>query len=80
MPKALEVNGYQFRFYSNENDESPHVHVTKGDGNAKIWLEPEVLEEYSYGFKAQEKKFIRETALDKREDLIKAWDEHFKRK
>lgn len=80
MPKALEINGYQFRFYSNENDEPPHVHVTKGSGNAKLWLEPDVEEEYSYNFKVKERKFIRETTVEKKEALIKAWNEHFKKK
>ena len=56
MPTVLEINGYKFKFYSNENDEPAHVHITKADGNAKYWLIPEVVEEYSYGFNIRERK------------------------
>ncbi|MBS1979202.1 MAG: DUF4160 domain-containing protein [Bacteroidetes bacterium] len=35
MPTVLEINGYKFKFFSKENDEPAHVHVIKGDGNAK---------------------------------------------
>jgi len=31
--------GIRFYFYSNENNEPPLIHVSKGD---KIWLYPEV--------------------------------------
>ena len=48
MPTIFRENGYRFFFYSNEGDprEPAHVHVQKGSGEAKVWLEPEVeLEE-----------------------------------
>jgi len=32
------------------------VHVEKGEGSAKIWLEPNLEPKYFYEFKAQEKK------------------------
>lgn len=42
MPKALlDFLGYKFFFWSNENEEPPHVHVCKGDqtSNAtKFWI------------------------------------------
>ena len=47
MPKVLEINGYKFSFYSNENQEPAHIHINKGTGNAKYWLKPEIVEEYS---------------------------------
>jgi len=49
MPVVFLEKGYKFKFYSNENDEPAHVHVSKGDGSAKYWLEPDVEEVYSYG-------------------------------
>src|SRR5687768_10569650 len=54
MPKVFEINGYRFSFYSNENDEPPHVHINKGNGTAKYWLLPKIYEVYSYGFKLRE--------------------------
>ena len=29
-----------FFFYAEEGTEPPHVHVDKGDGSAKLWLQP----------------------------------------
>lgn len=49
MPVVFLEKGYKFKFYSNENDEPAHVHVSKGDCSAKYWLEPDVEEVYSYG-------------------------------
>lgn len=44
MPTVLTVEGFRFFFYSNENDEPPHVHVEKAEGTAKIWLSPVEVE------------------------------------
>jgi len=59
MPTILEINGYKFKFYSNENDEPPHVHISKADGSSKYWLEPIAEEVYSYGFTLRERRDIR---------------------
>ena len=46
-------NGYRFFFFSNENDEPMHIHVEKGEGSAKYWVDP-FEEVYSYGLKAKQ--------------------------
>lgn len=38
MPTLLRVESFRFFFFSNEGQEPPHVHVSKGDGVAKVWL------------------------------------------
>jgi hypothetical protein len=35
MPTVFYFNGYRFFFFSNENDESMHIHVEKAGGSAK---------------------------------------------
>lgn len=75
MPIVLRINGYIFWFFSNENNEPPHIHVKKGDGTAKWWLEPEIIEEYSYGFTVRERRDIKNIVQDKVEFLIKKWNE-----
>ena len=77
MPTVLEVSGYKFKFYSNENEEPAHVHVTKGDGNAKIWLLPAPSEEYSYNFMIRERRDIRRLVNQNYQTLIQAWNEYF---
>ena len=59
MPTILFIRGYYFKFFSNKNDEPAHIHITKGNGNAKYWLEPKIVEEYSYGFTVRERRDIK---------------------
>jgi hypothetical protein len=77
MPTVLVIRGYKFKFFSNENDEPTHVHVTKGSGTAKIWLEPEVSVEYSYNFTVRENRDIEEIVKENLETLRKAWHDYF---
>ena len=77
MPTVLVTNGFRFKFYSNENNEPAHVHVIKGAAEAKWWLNPELKEEFSVGFKVQELRMIRELLKERRDELLEAWEEHF---
>ena len=77
MPTIFEQDGFKFRFYSNENDEPPHVHVTKGEGNAKFWLKPKISEAYSYGFTVRERRDIKIIVNKNKEAFIAAWNEFF---
>ncbi len=58
MPTILESKGYKFKFFSNENEELPHVHGVKGEGHSKIWLVPALRVEYSYNFTVRENRDI----------------------
>jgi len=78
MPTIFEQAGYKFKFFSNENDEPPHIHISKGDGNAKYWLTPEVNEAYSYGFTGRERKKIKTIVRKNSLTFIDAWYEFFK--
>ena len=76
-PKPLLEDGYSFYFFSNENNEPPHVHVSKGSGKAKWWLTPEPREKFSYGFKAGENRRIEQLIQKHHGQLLKAWHTHF---
>ena len=76
MPTLLLLNGIRFFFYSNENDEPIHVHVTKGDANGKIWLEP-IQVEYLFGFSNSEQKDILEVVQTNAENFKTKWNEYF---
>ena len=77
MPTILVVNGFRFFFYSNESNEPVHVHVEKGNGNGKIWLEPIVTIAYMHGFTSKEQKIIMAIIADKILTLKQKWNEHF---
>jgi hypothetical protein len=79
MPKVLLINGFSFLFYSNEGMEPPHIHVKKGDGEAKFWLEPIIEMEFSDDFSVSELRFIREIIEQHREEFIRKWHEHLSR-
>jgi Domain of unknown function (DUF4160) len=78
MPVVFRRDGFRFFFYSNEGDprEPIHVHVRKGDGDAKFWVSPVALES-SDGFDA---RTLRELACMVEENaalIERAWHEHF---
>lgn len=78
MPTVLFINGYRFYFYAGDQNEPAHVHVEKGDGNAKLWLEPELEAKYFHDFKSQERTEIMKIAESNYVELKQKWYEFFK--
>ena len=79
MPTILIENGFRFYFYSGDGEEPCHIHVKKGNGDGKIWLEPDIDIEYIEDFKNQERTKIREIVNKNREYFILKWYEYFER-
>jgi hypothetical protein len=77
MPTILRINGYRFFFYSNENDEPAHVHVEKGDAEAKIWLEPTMAVAYFRGFNSGEQNDIMDITAENLKSFLNKWYEYF---
>jgi hypothetical protein len=78
-PKAIkpDIEGYAFYFFSNENNEPRHVHVRKGNGMLKYWLEPITLADDNGRMKVQEVRRAQELVQEHMDRIIRAWDEHF---
>lgn len=74
MPIVLRINGYLFWFFSNENNEPPHIHIKKGGATAKYWL-TDIEEEYSYGFTVRERRDIRVIIQKHLNLLLEKWNE-----
>ncbi|MDT3740893.1 MAG: DUF4160 domain-containing protein [Candidatus Kapabacteria bacterium] len=36
MPTVLRIEGFRFHFYSDENNELPHIHIASGNGESKF--------------------------------------------
>lgn len=55
MPVIFRHRGFCFFFYANESAprEPLHVHVSKGDFEAKFWLTPDIRLAYNDGFNAR---------------------------
>ena len=79
MPVVIREGGLRYFFYSNEGlpREPRHVHVKGRGKDAKVWLEPDVSIADSYGFNSAELRRILQTVSDRRDLILRAWDEHF---
>ena len=74
MPTIFEIFGLRFFFFS--EDHTPiHVHVVKGDDDAKIQIEPEIKSVYNHGLKAKDLKRALELTEMYRDDIIGKWNE-----
>ena len=73
MPSALNKDGYNFYFYSNEH-EPIHVH---GSGKAKFDVSGEVQLLESKGLKIQELRKAQEIAEENVETIRSKWHEYF---
>ena len=78
MPTILRIERLRFFFCSLENGEPPHVHIERGDGEAKFWLDPVGLARSS-GFRAHALNRLRALVVEHRAALQEAWHEHFRR-
>lgn len=56
-----------------------HVHVYGADGEAKIWLEPEVELAQSYRFSKRDVTAILKIVVENQDALRNAWRDFFER-
>ncbi len=78
-PRALMINGYDFFFYSME-EERRHIHIEKGEYEAKFWLESSVEMAYNYGFSSKEIKLITQIIEEYEREFNEKWNNHFGKK
>jgi hypothetical protein len=77
MPTIL-IEGYKFRFYAQDRDEPPHMHVLRGEDDAKVWLYPVELE-CAYGYNSREVNRILDLTRQHQDELLEAWYGYFGR-
>lgn len=75
-PTVFRERGYRFFFLSREESRK-HVHVISGDGEAKIWLEPDIELSRNHGFNRKQLKDIESLVEEHHDELISAWNKHF---
>ncbi|MFC0239347.1 DUF4160 domain-containing protein [Rhodopseudomonas telluris] len=76
MPTILRWGAYRAFFYSNESGEPPHLHVRRGDCEAKFWLHDLSLA-VNAGFPAHEIGAIVRYLRPRLGELEGKWHEHF---
>ncbi len=77
MPTII-IEGYRFRFYSSDRYEPPHMHVIRGEDEAKIWLQPVDIE-YNHGYNRAELNRIVRLTRQHQDRLLEAWNVYFTR-
>jgi hypothetical protein len=75
-PTIFREKGYRFFFFSREETRM-HVHVYCGDGEAKLWLEPEIELARNYRLSRLQLKQIEEIIEEHYNELASAWQKHF---
>lgn len=76
MPEVFRQDGYVFFFYSNEGSEPMHIHVRRGGGFAKFWIEPLELD-HAHGMKTAELARAEELVAQHVDDIRRKWNEVF---
>jgi Domain of unknown function (DUF4160) len=79
MPVVFRHRGYRFFFYSNKGSprEAPHIQIEAGDGEAKLWLRPEVRVAYYDGFNGKTLRELLRVIEVNRERIESAWRNFF---
>ena len=80
MPTLFRHAGFRFFFYSNEGDprEPTHVHIQGAGTEAKFFLHPQVILAQSAGLDARTLRRLAEVVEERRQDIERAWHEHFR--
>ena len=73
MPTIFEIFGLRFFFFA-EDHEPMHVHVVKGEDDAKIAIEPDIELVYNHGLKAKDLKRALKLAEMYKDDIIEVWN------
>lgn len=79
MPVILRVKGYRFWFYAADLDEPPHVHVGKGNSEAKYWIEP-IAVARAGRFREHELNEIKTILIAHKDQVLAAWQKEQKKR
>ena len=76
MPTVLRWSGFRFFFYSADGDEPPHVHVVKGEYEAKIWLS-DCSVAINLGFPVRNLGEAVGKIREQRAAFLESWNDYF---
>ena len=76
MPTIFIIFGFRFMFFANDH-EPVHIHVVKGDAEAKFSILPEIKMIHNFGFKASELKKVKSLIIENKEIIIERWNDFF---
>lgn len=77
MPTVFRFEGHRFFFFSNENDEPPHLHVEKAEAVAKFWLTPDVELAWALRYRGRDISKLQKLIEDRQDWFLEKWNEYF---
>ncbi len=75
-PTVFMWKEYRFFFFSRE-ERRAHVHIQGPDGEAKLWLEPEVDVARNHGLSEMRLREVLRVVKERRDELVTRWRDHF---
>ena len=80
MPKIFEIEGFRGSFFSNEGSplEPIHIHIKKGEGEAKFWVTPTVSLAEARNMKVSELARAQEIVVEHRQEILDSWNRYFR--
>ena len=75
-PTVFRWKGYRFFYFSREENRL-HVHVCCSDGEAKLWLEPEVAVATNHGLSEGQLAEVLHIVKERIDAVREAWRRHF---
>lgn len=77
MPTVFREGEYRFYFFSREETRK-HIHVSSANGEAKIWIEPELSVSKVIGLSNQDVNKILKIVEQRLEEINEYWNTHFR--
>ena len=77
MPTVFREGEFRFYFFSREETRK-HIHVSSANGEAKIWIEPELSVSKVIGLSNQDVNKILKIVEQRLEEINKYWNTHFR--
>ena len=75
-PTVFRDGPFRFFFFSRE-EERLHIHVQSTDGEAKVWIEPEIELARNYELSEQDLSRVLQLVADHEQEIRDAWHRHF---
>src|SRR5438270_3766796 len=75
-PTVFRDGPFRFFFFSRE-EEQLHIHVQSADGEAKIWIEPEIELARNYELSDQDLSRVLQLVIEHEQEIRDAWHRHF---
>ena len=76
MPTVFRYGEFRFYFFSREETRK-HIHVSSPNGEAKIWVEPEITVAKVIELSNQDVTKILDIVKDHLEEINDFWNKHF---